>query len=159
MTEKRWIDKASYQKLQEELAFLTETKRPEIARKIDEARQDGDLKENGAYHAARDEQSMNETRILQLEELLRNSEVGETPADDGIVEPGMVVTVKMAGREMKFLLGLREASDDLDIDVYSPEAPLGQAILGSKQGDTVSYKAPNGKTFDVEILKASPYEG
>ena len=79
MTEKRWIDKASYEKLQEELTELTENKRPEIAKKIDEARHDSDLKENGAYHAPLDEHSMNETLIAQLEELLRNCEIRETP--------------------------------------------------------------------------------
>ena len=157
MTEKRWIDKASYEKLQEELTELTENKRPEIAKKIDEARQDGDLKENGAYHAARDEQSMNETRIAQLEELLRNCEIGETPEDNGVVSPGMVVTATVGPRDMTFLLGMREASDDLDIEVYSPEAPLGKAILGAKEGDEVSYSAPNGKKIKVTVKSVSPY--
>ncbi|MBV7364208.1 transcription elongation factor GreA [Actinomycetaceae bacterium TAE3-ERU4] len=158
MSDKRWIDKGSHDKLVAELKELTEEKRPEIARKIDEARQDGDLKENGAYHAARDEQSMNETRIAQIEDLLRNSEVGEAPEDNGIVAPGMVVEAKVGPRDMKFLLGLREAGDDLDIEVYSPEAPLGKAILGAKEGDTVSYTAPTGKVFEVKINSVSPYQ-
>ncbi|AOZ72950.1 transcription elongation factor GreA [Boudabousia tangfeifanii] len=159
MSEKRWIDQGSYDKLQAELKTLTEEKRPEIARKIDEARQDGDLKENGAYHAARDEQSMNETRIAQLEELLRNCEVGEIPEDNGVVSPGMVVEAKVGPRDMKFLLGMREASEDMDLEVYSPQAPLGKAILGAKVGDTVPYTAPTGRKFDVKILSVTPFQG
>ncbi|OKL46203.1 transcription elongation factor GreA [Boudabousia liubingyangii] len=159
MTEKRWIDQGSYDKLQAELKFLTEEKRPEIVRKIDEARQDGDLKENGAYHAARDEQAMNETRIQQLEELLKNCEVGEVPEDDGVVAPGMVVKAKVGPRQMEFLLGLREANDDIALEVYSPEAPLGKALLGAKEGDTVDYATPSGKTLKVKIESVKPYQG
>lgn len=159
MSDKRWIDKASYEKLQAEYKELTEVKRPEIARKIEVARQDGDLKENGAYHAARDEQSMNETRIAQLDELLRTSEVGDAPEDNGIVAPGMVVTVKLGGKQMRFLLGLREAAEDMDLEVYSPEAPLGKALLGAKQGDTVAYATPSGRAMKVEIVDVTPYAG
>ena len=110
MADTQWLTQAQYDKLQAELTERVEVRRPEIARLIDAARQEGDLRENGGYHAARNEQSLNETRIQSLEEMLRNAQVGETPADDGIVEPGMVVTAMVAGREQKFLLGSRDAT-------------------------------------------------
>ncbi|WP_215523274.1 transcription elongation factor GreA [Varibaculum prostatecancerukia] len=158
MAEKTWMTQESYDRLKEELRHLQEVERPAIARRIDEARQEGDLKENGGYHAAREQQSWNETRILQLKEIIENAEVGEPPADDGIVEPGMVVKATLGRREVKFLMGSREASPDVDIDVYSPDAPLGQAIMGHKVGDTVDYQAPNGKNIKVKLLEVTPFE-
>ena len=158
MADKTWMTQESYDRLKEELRHLEEVERPAIARRIDEARQEGDLKENGGYHAAREQQSWNETRILQLKEIMENAEVGEPPADDGIVEPGMVVKATLGRREVKFLMGSREASPDVDMDVYSPDAPLGQAIMGHKVGETVDYLAPNGKTIQVKLLEVTPYQ-
>lgn len=155
----QWLTQAQYDALKAELDERISEKRPHIARLIDAARQEGDLKENGGYHAARNEQSLNETRIQALEEILRNAEVGETPADDGIVEPGMVVTANVGGRELKFLLGSREAGGDLGIQVFSADAPIGAAVMGHKRGETVSYEAPNGKEISVEILDAVPFAG
>ena len=157
MADKTWMTQESYDRLKEELRHLQEVERPAIARRIDEARQEGDLKENGGYHAAREQQSWNETRILQLKEIIDNAEVGEPPADDGIVEPGMVVKATLGRREVKFLMGSREASPDVDFDVYSPDAPLGQAIMGHKVGDTVDYQAPNGKSIKVKLLEVTPF--
>ncbi len=113
MADTQWLTQAQYDLLASELKERVEVKRVEIARLIDAARQEGDLRENGGYHAARNEQSMNETRIQALQEMLEHAEVGETPADDGIVEPGMVVTAIVAGREQTFLLGSRAAGGDL----------------------------------------------
>lgn len=157
MAETTWLTQAQYDTLAGELKDRTERRRPEIAHLIDAARQEGDLKENGGYQAAREDQSMNETRIIQLEDLLKNAEVGETPADDGVIEPGMVVTAKIMGREEKFLVGSRDAGGDLGIAVYSPTAPLGKAIIGASRGDTVSYEAPNGMEISVEIVEVVPY--
>ena len=159
MSETIWLTQAQWDKLNDELTERIEVRRPAIARLIDAARQEGDLKENGGYHAARDDQSMNETRILQLQETLKNAEVGETPPDDGIVEPGMVVTAKIAGQEQKFLLGARDAGGDLGIQVFSADAPMGKALIGAKKGDTVTYPAPNGKEIKVKVLDAVPYTG
>lgn len=148
MAETTWLTQEAYDRLQAELKNLVEVERPAIAKRIDEARQEGDLKENGGYHAAREQQSWNETRIQQLEGLLENAQVGETPKDNGIVEPGMVVTAVVAGREKTFLMGTREA-----------DAPLGKAILNHKVGDEVAYEAPNGKQITVTITDAKPYQG
>ena len=94
-----------------------------------------------------------------LEDMLRRAQVGETPENDGVVEPGMVVTVRFAdGETAKFLLGARENLDEGDtLDVYSPQAAMGAAINGSSKGDTVSYTAPNGKELSVTIVDAEPY--
>ncbi|MGZ4626915.1 MAG: transcription elongation factor GreA, partial [Kineosporiaceae bacterium] len=127
-------------------------------RKIDEARQEGDLRENGGYHAAKEEQGKQEARIRQLRQLLENAKVGKAPASsDGSITPGMVVTVDLLGDELTFLLGSREVAGDTDLDVYSEKSPLGAAILGRKVGDSASYTAPNGKQIDLKILSAEPF--
>ena len=159
-----WLTQDAYDRLQAELANLKGPVRNEIVARISAARDEGDLKENGGYHAAREEQGKTEARIRQLEDMLRRAQVGETPADDGIVEPGMKVTYKFSGDADDdaevFLLGAREMEDAASgLKVYSPQSPLGSAIIGAKTGDTVSYQAPNGKTLQVEILDAVPFSG
>lgn len=158
MSDTTWLTRDSYDRLTAEYEHLVTEGRSEIADKIDAARDEGDLKENGGYHAAREEQAKQEARIRQLEELLRNAHVGEAPPDDGVVELGMVVTAVVAGEEMKFLLGSREGAGDTTLDVYSPSSPLGEAISGKQVGDTVEYQAPNGATIKVEISAAEPYK-
>jgi transcription elongation factor GreA len=153
------LTQEAYDRLKAEHAHLTGPARAEIAGKIDEARSEGDLKENGGYHAAREEQAKQEARIRQLEELLRNAQVGEAPPDDGVVEPGMVVTAVVAGDEMEFLLGSREVAGGTQLDVFSERSPLGAAILGKRAGETTSYRAPSGATIDVRIVAATPYAG
>jgi transcription elongation factor GreA len=155
-----WLTQEAFNKLTEELENLRGPVRSEIIEKISAARDEGDLKENGGYHAAREEQGKAEARIRQLEDMLRRAQVGETPADDGIVEPGMKVTTRFVGDDdtETFLLGAREMADTTDdLAVYSPQSPLGAAIIGSKKGDTVAYQAPNGKELKVEIVDAVPY--
>ena len=154
-----WLTQEAYDRLKAELDHLSGAGRHEIVEKIEAARQEGDLKENGGYHAAKEEQGKIEARIRQLSELLRNAHVGEKPADDGVVEPGMLVVAKIAGDEEKFLLGSREIADGSDIDVFSEKSPLGAAIVGHKQGDKLSYTAPNGREIPVEIISATPYNG
>lgn len=159
-----WLTQEAYDKLKAELEELKGPVRAEIVAKISAAREEGDLSENGGYHAAREEQGKNEGRIRQLESMLQRAEVGETPADDGIVEPGMKVTYKFVGdsddEAETFLLGAREMEDaESGLKVYSPQSPLGQAINGAAKGDTVSYEAPNGKTLEVTILDAVPFTG
>jgi len=154
-----WLTQDAFDKLQAELEDLKGPRRQEIIDRISSARDEGDLKENGGYHAAKDEQGKVEARIRQLEDMLRRAEVGETPPNDGVVEPGMVVTYKFVGDDddeaEKFLLGAREIEPE-GLKVYSPQSPLGAAINGHKQGETVEYDAPNGKQ-KVEILDAVPF--
>lgn len=151
-----YLTQEAYERLQSELEHLSTVGRTDISKRIEAARDEGDLRENGGYHAAKEEQGKMEARIRQIRALLEHAIVGETPPDDGIVEPGMVVTVETGGEEMTFLLGSREIASD-DIDVYSEKSPIGQAVMGAKGGDEVRYAAPNGKEFAVKILKAVPY--
>jgi transcription elongation factor GreA len=153
-----WLTQEAYDRLQTELTHLSGEGRTEIAERIAAARDEGDLKENGGYHAAREEQAKNEARIRELTEKLRNVQIG-TPPDDGKVEPGMVVTALIAGDEMTFLLGSREIADTTDLDVYSPTSPLGAAIDGKSVGDETSYTAPNGNEITVKLTDAKPFAG
>jgi transcription elongation factor GreA len=157
-----WLTQAKFEALQAELEELRGPGRAAVVQKVSDARDEGDLKENGGYHAAREELGKLDGRIAQLEDMLKRAQVGETPANDGVVEPGMVVTYRFVGddEEERFLLGAREMKgDDDDLEVYSPQSPLGEAINGKKKGDTVEYVAPNGKTLKVEVVEAVPYEG
>ena len=151
-----WLTQEAYDRLQAELGHLSGAGRVEIARRIEAAREEGDLRENGGYHAAKEEQGKQEARIRQLQRLLENAQVGEKPADSGVVEPGMLVTVDLAGDRMSFLLGSREVSVD-DVEVYSERSPLGAAINGKRVGEQVSYTAPTGKEIPVRVLEAKPY--
>jgi transcription elongation factor GreA len=99
-----------------------------------------------------------EARIRQLTQLLEGATVGHSPADDGIVEPGMTVTVDLAGEELTFLLGSREIAGNSTIDVYSEKSPLGKAILDLKAGDVTTFRAPSGKDIEVTVLDAKPYD-
>ncbi|MFI8961175.1 transcription elongation factor GreA [Streptomyces sp. NPDC053493] len=156
-----WLTQEAYNKLKDELEYLSGPARTEIAAKIAAAREEGDLRENGGYHAAKEEQGKQELRVRQLTQLLQNAKVGEAPADDGVVEPGMVVTIAFDGDEddtMTFLLASREYASD-DIETYSPQSPLGIGVNGKKAGEDAEYELPNGKLAMVKILSAKPYTG
>jgi transcription elongation factor GreA len=155
-----WLTQEAYDRLKSELDYLSGPGRVEIAQKIEAARDEGDLKENGGYHAAKDEQGQREGRINQLTHIIQNARVGEPPRTDGVVGPGMTVTVRFSADddEVTFLLASREESGS-PIDVYSPRSPLGSAISGKKVGESASYTLPNGRAATVEILEAVPYGG
>jgi transcription elongation factor GreA len=132
---------------------LTTRGRIEVAEKIERAREMGDLKENGDYHAAKDEQGHMEGRIRQLEAILIDAEIVEL-ASAGIVGLGAIVTVLYDGESdaEQFLIGhVEERPADASVSVMSPSSPLGSALLGAKKGATVSYEAPNGK-LQVKVL-------
>jgi len=155
-----WLTQESYDRLAAELAELEGPARVDIAKKIEAAREEGDLKENGGYHAAKDEQGKIEARIRQLTQLLRTATVGDAPESDGTVAPGTLVTAVIAGDESVFLLGNREiAADNDDLDVYPESSPIGQAILGRSVGEKFSYTAPNGRDIPVEIVKVETFKG
>jgi transcription elongation factor GreA len=153
-----WLSQGAFDRLQGELEALIAA-RPAVAAEINARREEGDLRENGGYHAAREEQGKQEARIRQLQELLRTAKVGEAPAADTVM-PGMVVTIQFDGDPddtETFLLGSREIAATTNLTVYSPESALGAAILGSKAGQTVSYTAPSGATITVTVVKFEPY--
>ncbi|MGW2508272.1 transcription elongation factor GreA [Streptomyces scopuliridis] len=156
-----WLTQEAYNQLKAELEYLSGPARTEISMKIAAAREEGDLRENGGYHAAKEEQGKQELRVRQLTQLLQNAKVGEAPADDGIVEPGMVVTIAFDGDPddtLDFLLASREYASS-DIETYSPQSPLGSGVNGKKVGDQAEYELPNGRTASVKILNAKPYQG
>jgi transcription elongation factor GreA len=162
-TETIWLTQDAYDKLTAELDHLSGAGRAEVTAKIAAAREEGDLRENGGYHAAREEQGQQEARIRQLTDM-RRAKVGEAPKNSDEVAPGMQVTIAFFGDESDtetFLLGSREVLglDESQDSVYSPQSPLGSAILGKHPGDEVSYQAPNGKPISVTIIKVQPYVG
>ncbi len=155
-----WLTQTKYDDLKAELEQLRGAGRSEVVRKVSDARDEGDLKENGGYHAAREELGKIDGRIKQLMDMLERAEVGEAPADDGVVEPGMTVTINLIDHDLQqeFLFGSREMAGE-GITVFSPQSPLGQAINGRRRGETVEYEGPNGKLVKAEILEAVPYAG
>lgn len=156
---KTWLTQEAYDRLKEELAHISTKGREEIVARIAAAREEGDLKENGGYHAAREEQGKLEARIRQLTAMLENAEVGSAPVGDmEVVSLGSLVTVEMAGDTIEFLLGSREIGAE-NVKVFSEKSPLGNAVLGKKIGVSVEYLLPNGKSNSVKILSVKPYSG
>ena len=155
-----WLTQETYNRLKAELDHLSGPGRTEIAKKIEAARDEGDLSENSGYDAATDEQGQIEARIDTLQHILENARVGAPPRTHGVVGPGMTVTVRFVrdDEKMTFLLASREESGAA-IRVYSPRSPLGAAINGKKVGEQATYALPNGRTNTVEILEAVPYPG
>ncbi|WP_432489440.1 transcription elongation factor GreA [Kineococcus sp. SYSU DK018] len=155
-----WLTQDAYDRLKAEYDHLSGPGRTELAKRIEQAREEGDLRENAGYHAAKEEQGKQELRIRQLRHLLETAQVGEAaPSASGEVTLGSVVTVELAGEEMKFLLGSREVGDAGGLDVYSERSPLGSAVLGRKAGERVSYTAPNGREIPVQVLRVEPFTG
>jgi transcription elongation factor GreA len=163
-TQTVWLTQEAYDKLQRELDQLSGPGRAEVTAKIAAARDEGDLRENGGYHAAREEQGQQEARIRQLTDMLSRAQVGEAPGASDEVAPGTKVTIAFDGDESDtdtFVLGSRELLG-LDTDatnVYSPQSPLGAAILGLRPGDDASYVAPNGRSINVTVVKVEPFGG
>ena len=151
-----WLTREAHDHLKAELDALVDG-RAAVAAEINARRQEGDLKENGGYHAAKEEQGKQEARIRQLQELLRTAKVGEAPTAAGVAGPGMVVTVRFDDDETEtFLIGSREETAS-DLEVYSAASPLGKALDGAKEGETRTYVTPTGKTMSVTLLKAEPF--
>jgi transcription elongation factor GreA len=154
-----FLSQEAYDRLAAELENLSTVGRDEIAKRIEAAREEGDLKENGGYHAAKDQQGVQEARIVQLTQLLRTAKVGAAPENHGIVEPGLLITAEIAGDESTFLLGSREIAGGKDLPVYSEQSPLGEAIIGLKTGQSTTYTAPNGREISVKVTKVDTWAG
>jgi len=156
-----WLTQEAHDRLSEEYAERSGPRRVEITKRIEIAREEGDLRENGGYHAAKEDQGKNEARIRQLRQMLENAVVGlPTAAADGKVAHGTVVTVRFPdGDQETFLLGSREEAQHATVAVYSPTSPLGSAVLDRAVGEAVSFELPNGRSMSVEIVQVKPYEG
>lgn len=156
-----WLTQEGYDTLQQELAERSGPRRTEITKRIEAAREEGDLKENGGYHAAKEEQGKNEARIRVLKHMLDNAQVGTPEAHDDEVAHGRVVTVRFVefDEHETFLLASREEAAHATVEVYSPTSPLGQAVLGKRVGESSVYTLANGKSITVEIVTVTLYEG
>ncbi len=161
MTTATWLSTEAHARLEKTLAELTGPAREDIVRKIESAREEGDLRENGGYHAAKEEQGKLEARIRQLQALLRDARVGHVPSGE-VVEEGCLVSVDYGDGDIEtFLYANRENATDEggkigSLDVYSPASPIGQAIAGHKVGDSVTF---GERKIAVTIKDVTPYEG
>ena len=148
-----WLTQAAYDRLQEELAEREGPMRAEIVHRIATAREEGDLSENGGYHAAREEQGKNESRIAHLKHLLEHARIGAPEVPDGEAHIGRVVTVQFApGDEETYLIASPDEREHTHHSVLSPTSPLGEALIGRRVGDDVSYKLPNGKVVEITLV-------
>jgi len=148
------LTRETFERLSQELEELRTRGRIEIARAIEAARALGDLSENGDYHAAKDSQGKMEARIRQLEAMLEGAQIVEEGAgSNGEVTTGVVVSLRYAGdaEVERYLIGSIEEQRE-GVVVVSPSSPLGQALMGRRQGDKVSYEAPSGP-LEVEIVQ------
>lgn len=146
------LSRDAYERLQSEYDDLTGRGRIEIARKIEVARELGDLSENGDYQAAKEEQGRMEGRIARLAAILKNHRIIDATASDGRVSVGVVVELRYQGdsHTERYLVGSIEERKD-GVTVVSPTSPLGEALVGAKVGDVVGFEAPGGK-LQVEVV-------
>ena len=152
-TKKVPLTQQAFDRLQEELAHLEGDARTKVIEEIATARAHGDLSENAEYHAAKDQQGMQEARVRQIREMLENAEIIHA-TDDDIVGPGKLVTISIGGDDPEqFLFGTREEKGG-DYPVLTVESPIGRAIQDKATGETVVVQLPNGET-KVEIVTVS----
>ncbi len=157
MSDTTWLTPAAHAKLVEEVQHLTTDGRRAIEKRISEARDHGDLRENAEYDTAKNDQGMMEARIRQLKHIIENSEVREAK-DSGRVEVGTIATVvDEDGDEMDYFIASAENKIPGMI-LASPTSPVGSALLGAAPGDTISYEAPGG-TFSMTVKGVRLYEG
>jgi transcription elongation factor GreA len=155
MAQTHHLSQAAFDRLRAEYDDLTTRGRVEIARKIEAARELGDLSENGDYHAAKEEQGKMEGRIAHLAQMIENAEIVEAEGSD-VVAHGSVVGIRYEGDDdvERYLVGSIEERHD-DLDVISPSSPLGSALLGAAPGDAVTFTAPTGTELKVEVVEVT----
>jgi len=154
MTEEKpqYLTQSKYDDLAKELAVLKEEEIPAIAKKIDSAKQMGDLSENAEYHAAREEMAWAQTRMKELNYILNTAEIISTEKSGGdTVSIGSTILVSVNGKEVGYtIVGAQEA--DPSSRKISNESPLGEAFLGKSKGETVQVDLPSGKKQDYKII-------
>ncbi|MEY3407033.1 MAG: hypothetical protein RL038_94 [Actinomycetota bacterium] len=154
-----WLSQAAFDSLVAELAEREGPIRTEITARIAEARAEGDLKENGGYHAAREEQGHNEGRINHLKALLENAKVGAPEVADGVAHIGRVVTIQFApGDSETYYIGTATEAEFTKFEILSPGSPLGEAVIGRHIGDDIEYKLPNGRETTVTLIDVQKNE-
>ena len=146
-----YLTKEGFERLQQELEYLRSEKRIEVAERLREALEDGELIENAELEAAKNEQSFVEGRIKELEMLLSNAHLIEESKQTDIIQVGSKVKVQEEGLEPEEYVIVGAAEADPRLGRISNESPLGKALLNHKAGDTVNVEAPGGQ-FEIEIL-------
>ncbi len=147
-----YLTRQGYEKLQEELEFLRTTKRQEVANRLHEAMEGGELIEDAEYEAAKNEQAFVEGRIQELEILLANARVVEESGVRDVVQIAAKVTIQEDDNEPELYTIVGPAEANPREGKVSNESPLGRALMDHKAGDTVKVDAPAG-SFTVRILK------
>jgi len=150
------LTREGYDKLQQELAYLSGEKRRELANAVGEAREKGDLSENAEYDVARDAQGMNEKRVAELEDILTRSRIldeSNIAKDEALIGATICVKDLSSGEEFDYMLVAEEESD-FDLNKISTTSPVGKALFGHKVGDVVEVDVPAG-TLEYEIVKIS----
>jgi transcription elongation factor GreA len=147
-----FLTREGYQKLQEELEHLRTVKRQEVAKRLHEAMEGGELIEDAEYEAAKNEQAFVEGRIQDLEILLANARVIEDTSNKEVVQVGAKVTIQEEGSEAEMYTIVGPAEADPRNGRVSNESPLGRALMDHRAGDTVRVDAPGG-SFTVHVLK------
>lgn len=149
------VTREGYERLTGELKDLTEVKRPEIVAAVAEARSHGDLRENAAYDAARQDQAMIEKRIIELEGMLRNAQVldDNATAKNGVIGVGSKVTVDFDGEDEQYtLVGAIEAKPAAGL--ISTESPIGRELVGKRAGDSAQVITPGGSmTLKIKAVE------
>lgn len=147
------VTKEGLKKLQEELKYLQEVRRKQVAERLAEAISYGDLSENSEYDEAKNEQAFVEARIVELEDQIKNAEIIHETADTkGVVQIGSTVTLKRSGDDEHEYTIVGSTEADPMMHKISNESPVGEAIIGKKKGEKVKVEAPGG-TFTYEIVK------
>lgn len=140
------LTRDGYEKMQNELALLSNKKRRQIAKEIDEARAKGDLSENAEYHAAKEAQAMNERRIAEIEGILSRARIIDDSAvskDEALLGATVKVKDLSSLEEFDYML-VSEEESDYDLNKISITSPVGRALLGHKVGDIVEVRVPAG---------------
>lgn len=151
---KTQLSREAHDRLKAEFDDLSTRGKIDIARRIEAARELGDLSENGDYHAAKEEQGKMDARMRQILAILDDAEIVDNVSTDA-VSTGSIVSIRYEGDTdpERYLVGSIEERRD-GIDVLSPSSPLGLALMGRRAGDTVEYQAPGGK-LRVEVVEIS----
>jgi transcription elongation factor GreA len=145
------ISQEGYDKLKNELDYLLTTKRREIADRIEKAKELGDLSENAEYSEAKDAQALNDSRIIEISNILKNVTVVNNKKSNNEIGMGSTVTAKCANKEKQFTIVSFNEADPLEGKI-SNESPLGLAFLGKKKGEEVMVNTPKGEV-KYKILK------
>jgi transcription elongation factor GreA len=153
------LTRDAYDRLRAEFGQLTTERRARIAERLERAREHGDIRENAEYDAAKDAQGLMEARIRELEQLLKDPDIVEAPADADTAAPGVLVTVRPLDEddedEETYLLAASKEERIDGLRTVTVDSPLGGALLGKRAGDRVTYSAPGG-TFACQVVRLEP---